>query len=155
VLFPGSSLAADVMAFADGRGQARDHRLARPAMARDGSVWRLTLAEIVAGLAVINATGVYAQLVAAHAGERGPATSALDVQDAALAARVEVAAHTVGDLDRRPGQIDLTIEEAAKRGRTMTALTAIEAARKTREVLAAQRQREGKTFRTSKPSAPP
>jgi hypothetical protein len=55
-------------------------------------------------------------------------------------------AHTVADLDRRLGQIDLTIEEAAKRGRTTTALTAIEAARKTREVLAAQRQREGKTL---------
>ena len=118
-------------------------------------VWRLTLAVLVAGLAVINATGVYAQLVAAHVGEPGPATSALEIQDAALAARVEVAAHTVADVDRRLGQIDLTIEEAAKRGRTTTALAAIETARKTREVLAAQRQREGKTLRTPKPSAPP
>jgi cytolysin (calcineurin-like family phosphatase) len=101
---------------------------------------------LVAGLAVINATGVYAQLVAARVGEPGPATSALEIQDAALAARVELAAHTVADVDRRLGQIDLTIEEAAKRGRTTTALTAIEAARKIREVLAAQRQREGKTL---------
>src|SRR5258707_12502344 len=68
------------------------------------------------------------------------------MQDAALAVRVEVAAHAVADLDRRLGQIDLTIEEAAKRGRTTTALAAIETARKTREVLAAQRQREGKTL---------
>src|SRR5258708_7570162 len=44
------------------------------------------------------------------------------------------------------GQIDSTIEEAAKRGRTTTALTAIEALRKTREVLVAQRQREGKAL---------
>ena len=92
---------------------------------------------LVAGLAVINATGVYAQLVAAHVGERGWATSAVEMQDAALAARVEVAAHSVADLDRRLGQIDSTIEEAAKRGRTTTALTAIESLRKTREVLAA------------------
>jgi hypothetical protein len=55
-------------------------------------VWRLILAVLVAGLAVINATGVYAQLVAAHVGERGLATSAIEMQDAALAARVEVAA---------------------------------------------------------------
>jgi cytolysin (calcineurin-like family phosphatase) len=68
------------------------------------------------------------------------------MRDAALAARLEVAARTVADLDRRLGQIDLTIEEAAKRGRTTTAFTAIEAARKTREVLEAQRQREGKTL---------
>jgi hypothetical protein len=68
------------------------------------------------------------------------------MQDAALAVRLEVAAHDVADLDRRLGQIDSTIEEAAKRGRTTTALTAIEALRKTREVLAAQRQREGKAL---------
>jgi cytolysin (calcineurin-like family phosphatase) len=109
-------------------------------------VWRLALAALIAGLAVINATGVYAQLVAAHVGERGPVTSAIEMRDAALAARLEVAARTVADLDRRLGQIDLTIEEAAKRGRTTTAFTAIEAARKTREVLEAQRQREGKTL---------
>jgi hypothetical protein len=106
----------------------------------------LPFAALVTGLAVINATGVYAQLVAAHVGERVSATLAIEMQDAALAVRVEVAAHAVADLDRRLGQIDSTIEEAAKRGRTTTALTAIEALRKTREVLAAQRQREGKAL---------
>jgi hypothetical protein len=41
---------------------------------------------IIAGLAVINATGVYAQLVAAHVGKRGAATSAIETQDTASAA---------------------------------------------------------------------
>ena len=109
-------------------------------------VWRLVLVVLVAGLALINAAGVYAQLVAAHVGERGAATSAIETQDAALAARIEVAAHTVADLDRRLNQVDLAIEEAAKRGRTNTALSAIEAQRKTREALAGQRQREGATL---------
>jgi hypothetical protein len=71
---------------------------------------------LVAGLAVINATGVYAQLVAAHVGLRGEATAAIQTQDAALSARIDVQAHTVDDLDRRLGQIDTAIEEAAKRG---------------------------------------
>ncbi len=35
--------------------------------------WRVVLVVLVFGLAVINAAGVYAQLVAAHAGERGAA----------------------------------------------------------------------------------
>ncbi len=119
-------------------------------------VWRLTLAVLVAGLAVINATGVYAQLVAAPVGERGQATSAIEMEDAALAARVEVAAHTVADLDRRLGQIDSTIEEAAKRGRTTTALTAIEAARKTRDVrLRHSANVKVRPLQTSKPSASP
>jgi len=96
------------------------------------AVWRVTLVALVAGLAVINATGVYAQLVAAHVGERGAATSAIETQDAALAARIEVAAHTVADLDRRLGQIDVAIEEAAKRGRTNTALAALEGQRRHR-----------------------
>jgi hypothetical protein len=47
---------------------------------------------------------------------------------------------------RRLGQIDSTIDEAAKRGRTVTALTAIEGQRKGREALSAQRQREASTL---------
>jgi hypothetical protein len=106
-------------------------------------VWRFVLAVLVAGLAIINAAGVYAQLVAAHVGERGAAQSAIETQDAALAARIEVAAHGVADLDRRLDQIDTAIEEATKRGRTNAALSAIAEQRKAREALSGQRQREG------------
>jgi uncharacterized protein YlxW (UPF0749 family) len=84
--------------------------------------WRLTLVALVAGLAVINATGVYAQLVAAHVGERGAATSAIETQDAALGARIEVATHTVADLDRRLAQIDAAVERATEKGRTTAAM---------------------------------
>ncbi len=49
------------------------------------------------------------------------------------------AAHTVADLDRRLGQIDTAIEEAAKRGRTNTALSAMEAQRRARASLAGER----------------
>jgi hypothetical protein len=94
------------------------------------AVWRVTLVALVAGLAVINATGVYAQPVAAHVGKRSAATSAIETREAALAARIEVAAHNVADLDRRLGQIDTVIEEAAKRGKTNTALSAMEGQRK-------------------------
>jgi len=80
----------------------------------------------VAGLAVINAAGIYAQLVAAHVGDHGAAQSAVETQEASLAARIEVAAHNVADLDRRLNQLDTAIEEAAKRGKTNAALAAIE-----------------------------
>jgi hypothetical protein len=155
VLFPGASLAVVVMASAmEGAKLVTVGWLAQR-WRLTALAWRVTLAVLVAGLAVINATGVYAQLVAAHVGERGPATLALKMQDAALAARVGVAAHTVADLDRRLGRIDLTIEEAAKRDRTTTALTAIATARKTREVLAAPANVRVRPLRTSTPSAPP
>jgi hypothetical protein len=67
-------------------------------------------------------------------------------QDAAPAAQIEVAAYNVTDLDRRLGQIDYAIEEATKRGRTATALTAIEAQRNSRTSLAGPRQREASTL---------
>jgi hypothetical protein len=95
--------------------------------------------------AVINATGVYAQLVAAHVGERGAATSAIETQDATLAARIDVQTHNVADLDRRLGQIDSAIEEAAKRGKTDTALSAIEGQRKAWAGLASERNEAADT----------
>jgi len=72
--------------------------------------------------------------------------SAIEMQDAALASRIEVAAHTVADLDRRLGQIDTAIEEAAKRGKTNTALSAMEAQRRVRASLVDERNREAGTL---------
>jgi hypothetical protein len=57
-----------------------------------------------------------------------------------------VAAHTVADLDRRLGQIDSAIEEAAKRGKTNTALSAMEAQRRVRASLVDERNREAGTL---------
>jgi hypothetical protein len=54
--------------------------------------------------------------------------------------------HTVADFDRRLGQIDFAIDEAAKRGRTMAALTAMEAQPKSREALVEQRRAEASTL---------
>jgi hypothetical protein len=118
-LFPGAPLAIVGMAVAmEGSKLITAGWLARRWRAT-ALVWRGVLAALVFGLAVINAAGVYAQLVSAHIGERGAATSELEAKDAALAARIEVATHNVADLDRRLNQVDTTIEEAAKRGRTM------------------------------------
>jgi hypothetical protein len=119
-------------------------------------IWRLVLVALIAGLAVIKATGVYAQLVAAHVGERGATTSAIETQDAALAARIEVAVHNVADLDRRLNQVDTTIEEAAKRGKTNAALSAIEGQRKARAGLVDERRRDSwQPCRRNAPVWPP
>lgn len=109
-------------------------------------VWRGILVALVAGLALINAAGVYAQLVAAHVGPQGEATSRIEAQDAAVGARIELASHTVADLDRRVGQIDVAIEEAARRGKTNAALSAIEGQRKARASLVEERNREAATL---------
>ena len=118
-----------------------------------GGLSRTVLVTLVAGLAAINAAGVYSQLVAAHFGDRVAATSAVETEAAALAAKTEVQTQTVADLDRRVGQIDSVIAEMVKRGRTAGALEAIGAQRKLREALVSQRRHEAETLAALKSEA--
>jgi hypothetical protein len=104
-------------------------------------VWRLALMAFVFGLAVINAAGVYAQLVAAHVGERVVAASAVQVKDTDIEGRIEVAAGRVADLDRQVRQIDDAIAAATQRGKTNTALSAMEGQKKARAGLAGEREK--------------
>jgi hypothetical protein len=108
--------------------------------------WRLVLAALVAGLALINAAGVYAQLVAAHVGDRGAATSHLEAQTADLEAKISVQAHQVADLDRRLAQIDAAVEKATEKGRTTAAMKLADDQRKARAGLADERKREAGTL---------
>jgi hypothetical protein len=59
-----------------------------------------------------------------------------------LAARIDLAVHTVADLDQRVSQIDSAVEEAARRGKTNAALSAMEGQRRTRAALEDERKRE-------------
>jgi hypothetical protein len=146
VLFPGSPLSVIGMACA-----MESAKLVTAGwLARRWSyapwLWRAVLVALVAGLAVINAAGVYAQLVAAHVGEHAVAQSAVETQSAELAAKIDMQAHTVADLDRRLDQIDRAVEEAARRGKTSAALAAIEGQRKARAGLVDERKREAGTL---------
>lgn len=146
VLFPGSPMSVVAMALAmEAAKLVTAGWLARRWRAT-AWIWRGILVALVAGLAAINATGVYAQLVAAHVGARGAVAAELETRDAALAARIEVAAHTVADLDRRLRQIDVAIEEAARRGRTNTALSAMEGQKKARAGIASERNEAAGTL---------
>jgi hypothetical protein len=107
---------------------------------------RIVFMVFIAGLAAINASGVFSQLVSAHVGERGAAQTVVEMQDAEVAGKIEVAAGRVGDLDRRIGQIDSAIEEAAKHGKAAAALTAIDGRRKARAGLAVERDQAAATL---------
>jgi hypothetical protein len=152
VLFPGAPMSVIGMAIAmEGAKPVTTGWLAR----RWCAVWRVTLIALVAGLAVINATGVYAQLVAAHVAERAAAAASIETQGAALAARIEVATHTVADIDARIAQIDSAIAEATRRGRTKTAMATMEGQQKARTSLVDERKREAGTLEPpSRLSAP-
>jgi hypothetical protein len=150
VLFPGAPVAVVAMALAMETAKLVTAGWLASRWRATVWIWRLVLVALVLGLAIINATGVYAQLVAAHVGERGAVTAGIETQDAALRARIEVASHAVADLDRRLSQIDAAVEEATKRGRTNTALSAIEGQRRARAGLVDERNREASGLATLK-----
>jgi hypothetical protein len=146
VLFPGSPMSVVGMAVAMEAAKLVTAGWLARRWGVTSWIWRITLAALIVGLAVINATGVYAQLVAAHVGERGAATSLVETQTATLAARIDVQTHNVADIDRRLNQVDVAIEEAARRGKTNAALSAIEGQRKARAGLVQERKTEAGTL---------
>jgi uncharacterized coiled-coil protein SlyX len=142
VLFPGSPMSVIAMAVAmEAAKLVTAGWLARRWRAT-ALIWRAALAAFVFGLAVINAAGVYAQLVAAHVGDRGAATSHLEERTADLEAKISVQAHTVADLDRRLAQIDAAVEKATEKGRTTAAMKLADDQRKARAGLVDERKRE-------------
>jgi hypothetical protein len=153
VLFPGAPAAIVVMGVAMEAAKLVTVAFLAHQWRVLGGLSRAVLVTLVAGLAAINAAGVYSQLVAAHFGDRFAATSAVETEASALAARTEVQMQTVADLDGRVGQIDAAIAEMVKRGRTAGALEAIGAQRKLREALVSQRRREAETLASLKSEA--
>ena len=153
VLFPGSPTAIVVMGVAMEAAKLVTVAFLAHQWRLLGRLSRVVLIALVAGLAAINAAGVYSQLVAAHFGDRISATSAVETEASTLVAKTEVQTQTVADLDRRIGQIDAAISEMVRRGRTAGALEAIGAQRKLREALVNQRRHEAETLAALKSEA--
>jgi hypothetical protein len=106
--------------------------------------WRLrtVLIVLVAGLALINAAGVYGRLVEAHVGVMVAATSSVAERTGAMDARTDAQAKTVAQLDQRIDEIGAVIAKMTERGRTKAALDAIAGQQKVRDNLVANRQKE-------------
>jgi hypothetical protein len=153
VLFPGAPTAIVVMGAAMEAAKLVTVAFLARQWRHMGRLSGAVLVTLVAGLAAINAAGVYSQLVAAHLGDRMSATSTVETEASALAARTEVQSQTVADFDRRLGQIDSVIAEMVKRGRTAGALDAIGAQRKAREALVGQRRHEAEVLAALKSEA--
>jgi hypothetical protein len=107
-----------------------------------GGLLRVVLITLIAGLAAINAAGVYGRLVEAHVGVAVAATSSIEERLGALDARLDAQTRTVASLDLRLGEIDAAIGKLTATGRAATALNAMASQNKTREVLIADRSRE-------------
>jgi hypothetical protein len=103
--------------------------------------FRGVLMLLIAGLAVINASGTFSQLTAAHVGSRAVSSAALSMQGNDLDSRIEVAAAKLADVDRRILSIDAIVAGAAQRGRAKTAASIMADQRKARASLVAERER--------------
>jgi hypothetical protein len=142
VLFPGASVAVIAMSTTMEAAKLVTAGWLPRRWRSTAAVWRVTLVTLVAGLAVINATGVYAQLVVAHFGDRMATTGAIQTKATTIAVRIDAQTHALADVDTQLAQIDGAIEEMTKRGRANGALDAINSQRKVRAELVAQRQRK-------------
>ena len=101
---------------------------------------RTVMMALVAGLALINAAGVFGKLVEAHVSVAASSRSGVTERIEALDARVRAQSASVADLDSRIAQIDRAVDESTRLGRVTRAINIASQQRTTRDGLDAQRQ---------------
>jgi hypothetical protein len=109
-------------------------------------VFRAVLMLLIAGLAVINASGTFSQLTAAHVGNRAVSSATLTMQGTDLDARIEVAGAKLPDVDRRISAIDGIVAGAAQRGPGQHRAGIMTDQRKARARLVVERQQAAKAL---------
>jgi hypothetical protein len=101
---------------------------------------RFVMVALVAGLALINAAGVFGKLVEAHVSVAATSRSGVTERIEALDARVKAQSAVVADLDGRVAQIDRAVDESTRLGRVTRAINIATQQRLTRDGLDTQRQ---------------
>jgi hypothetical protein len=140
VLFPGDPESATALGIGLETGKIVTAAFLASFWNRLAWAFRLGLIVLVVGCEILNASGVFGQLVIAHLHKGAVAEASFERTDAAAAARIEVAQGRLADLDQRIATIDGAVDGAAKRGNAKTALAAMEGQRKQRAALAGERE---------------
>lgn len=109
---------------------------------RTGWIRRFVGMLFIAGAMLVSAWMVLNELIAMHLADHGTVAAGIEKKDTETAILIRTQQGVLADVDRRLGQIDAAIEEATKRGKTNTALAAIESQRRTRAGLQDERKRE-------------
>lgn len=139
-IFPGAPVAVMVLAAAMEAGKLVVAGWLAAHWRRVGWKMRSVMVALVAGLALINAAGVFGKLVEAHVSVAASARSSVAERIDALDARVTAQSATVADLDSRVAQIDRAVDESTRRGRVTRAINIATQQRVTRDGLDTQRQ---------------
>src|SRR6185312_9958536 len=100
---------------------------------------RSVMVALVAGLAMINAAGVFGKLVEAHVSVAATSRSGVTERLEALDARVTAQTAAVADLNSRIAQIDRAVDESTRLGRVTRAINIATQQRLTRDGLDTQR----------------
>ena len=139
-IFPGAPVAVLVLAATMEAGKLVVAGWLAAHWRRVGWKMRSVMVALVAGLALINAAGVFGKLVEAHVSVAASARSSVAERIETLDARVTAQSATVADLDSRVAQIDRAVDESTRRGRVTRAINIATQQRVTRDGLDTQRQ---------------
>ena len=139
-IFPGAPVAVLVLAATMEAGKLVVAGWLAAHWRRVGWKMRSVMVALVAGLALINAAGVFGKLVEAHVSVAASARSSVTERIETLDARVTAQSATVADLDSRVAQIDRAVDESTRRGRVTRAINIATQQRVTRDGLDTQRQ---------------
>ena len=139
-IFPGAPVAVMVFAATMEAGKLVIAGWLAAHWRRVGWSMRFVMVTLVAGLALINAVGVFGKLVEAHVSVAASSRSSVTERIEALDARVKAQSAVIADLDGRIAQIDRAVDESTRRGRVTRALDIATQQRVTRDGLDSQRQ---------------
>ena len=139
-IFPGAPVAVMVLAATMEAGKLVIAGWLAAHWRRTNWKMRSVMVALVAGLALINAAGVFGKLVEAHVSVAASSRSGVTERIEALDARVTAQTAAVADLDSRIAQIDRAVDESTRRGRVTRAINIATQQRLTRDGLDTQRQ---------------
>ncbi|WP_213289302.1 hypothetical protein [Bradyrhizobium sp. sGM-13] len=139
-IFPGDPVAVMVLAATMEAGKLVIAGWLAAHWRRTNWKMRFVMVALVAGLALINAAGVFGKLVEAHVSVAATARSGVTERIESLDARVSAQSAVVADLTNRIAQIDRAVDESTRRGRVTRAINIATQERATRDGLDTQRQ---------------
>ena len=139
-IFPGAPVAVMVLAATMEAGKLVIAGWLAAHWRRTNWKMRSVMVALVAGLALINAAGVFGKLVEAHVSVAATSRSGVTERIEALDARVTAQTAAVADLDSRIAQIDRAVDELTRLGRVTRAINIATQQRVTRDGLDTQRQ---------------
>jgi hypothetical protein len=139
-IFPGDPVAVMVLAATMEAGKLVIAGWLAAHWRRTNWKMRTVMVALVAGLALINAAGVFGKLVEAHVSVAASSRSGVTERIEALDARVRAQSAAVADLDGRIAQIDRAVDESTRLGRVTRAINIATQQRTTRDGLDTQRQ---------------